>query len=136
MDATPPASFGFPRSQRIKHGRDFSRLRLEGRRVVQGCLILNWAALPAATACRLGVITGKKIGHSVIRSRARRLLREAFRLHQPDLNQVVDMVLVARPSIAGRTFGAVEQDYLLALRKARLWRDIPAGQDESNPSVV
>lgn len=136
MDATPPASFGFPRAQRIKHGRDFNRLRLEGRRVVQGCLILNWASLPSASACRLGVITGKKIGHSVIRSRARRLLREAFRLHQPDLNQVVDMVLVARPSIAGRTFGAVEQDYLTALRKAKLCRDTPGSREESKPVAV
>lgn len=135
MDATPPASFGFPRAQRIKHGRDFSRLRLEGRRVVQGCLILNWTAMPNSDSCRLGVITGKKIGHAVIRSRARRLLREAFRLHQPDLNQTVDMVLVARASIAGRSYGAVEQDYLIALRKARLCRDAPAGRDEAKPRL-
>jgi ribonuclease P protein component len=61
----------------------------------------------------------------VVRSRARRLLREAFRLHQHDLASPVDLVLVARPSIAGRPLADVERDFLAALRRARLLK--PAG---------
>lgn len=74
------------------------------------------AGLPA----RLGVVTSKKIGGAVQRSRARRLLRESFRLHQHELAQPVDMILVARNSIASKDFASVERDYLTVLRKAGL----------------
>ena len=55
-----------------------------------------------------------------MRNRARRLLRETFRLHQRDLAPPVDLVLVARPSIVGKGFAEVEKDFLTTLRKARL----------------
>jgi ribonuclease P protein component len=71
----------------------------------------------------LGVITSRRVGEAVCRSRARRLLREAFRLNQACLAQSVDLVLVARPSIAGKSFVDVTADYLTALRKARLYRE-------------
>jgi ribonuclease P protein component len=109
------------RSSRLAQSRDFSRVRQAGERLAQGCLIANWQKLPAGSAPRLGVVTSKKIGGAVERSRARRLLRESFRVHQHDLTQPVDMVLVARNSIAGKTFAEVEKDYLQALKRAGLW---------------
>jgi ribonuclease P protein component len=63
------------------------------------------------------VITAGRIGNAVTRSRARRLLREVFRLHQHDLAQPVDLVLVARPSIVGKPFPEVERDFLKTLRQ-------------------
>ncbi len=132
MDPTPRPSLGLPKARRIKQGRDFSRLRVEGRRVVQGCLILNWISLPHTAPCRLGVITSKKIGEAVARARARRLLREAFRLHQHELTASVDVVLVARQSIARRDFAFVERDYLSALRKARLLKETTP----TSPAIV
>ena len=56
----------------------------------------------------------------VARSRARRLLRECFRLHQRELARPVDLVLVARPSIAGKKLADVEMDLMRVLRQARL----------------
>ena len=58
----------------------------------------------------------------MIRTRARRLLRENLRLHQHDLAQPVDFVLVARNSIVGKSFAGVEKDYLAALQRAGLRR--------------
>ena len=43
-----------------------------------------------------------------------------FRLHRADLAQPLDLVLVARPSIAGKPFQAVEKDFLTTLRRAGL----------------
>jgi ribonuclease P protein component len=60
------------------------------------------------------------MGNAVKRARARRLLREAFRLHQMRLTQPVDLVLVARASIVGKAFAEVESDYLTGLKRARL----------------
>jgi ribonuclease P protein component len=111
------------RSSRLAQSRDFSRVRQQGERLVLGCLIANWSRLPEGSAPRLGVVTSKKIGGAVERSRARRLLRESFRRHQHDLAQPVDLILVARNSIAGKNFAGVEKDYLAALRRASLLKN-------------
>ncbi len=113
----------FDRAMRIKQGRDFSRMKQEGQRLVHGCLIANWRKLPADSKTRLGVITSGKLGNAVVRNRARRLLREAFRLHQYDLSQPLDLVLVARASITEKDFSGVEKDFLTTLRKAGLLKE-------------
>jgi ribonuclease P protein component len=120
MPAASPKWLGFARSQRLKQGRDFARARQEGQRVVLGCLIANWRRLPADATTRLGVVTSKKIGGAVVRNRARRLMREAFRVHQRELTQPVDLVLVARQSIAGRRLADVEKDFLATMGRAGL----------------
>src|SRR5215471_18327147 len=101
-------SLKFNRAMHIKLGRDFSRVRRDGQRLVTGCLIGNWCKLPAGSRLRLGVVVSSKVGNSVVRSRARRLLRETFRVHQHDFAQPVDLVLIARPSIAGKEQADVE----------------------------
>jgi ribonuclease P protein component len=118
MAATP--SLQFPRRRRIKQRRDFARARLQGRRLASGCLIFNWVGLESGSLTRVGVITSKKIGGAVDRNRARRLLRESFRLHQHEIAQPVDLVLVARQSITQLDFSGVERDFLHALQRAGL----------------
>jgi ribonuclease P protein component len=105
---------------RLQQKREFDRIRAQGRRVSKGCLIANWMKLPNGSLSKLGVITSRKLGKAPIRTRARRLLRESFRLHQHELIEPVAVVLVARASIVGRKFADVEQDYLSFLRQASL----------------
>lgn len=95
--------------------REFHEVRQRGRRVVRGCLIANWLALPAGLPSRLGLVTSRKLGSAVVRNRARRLLREVFRRHQHDFSRPVAIVLVARASIVGRPLPEVERDFLAAL---------------------
>jgi ribonuclease P protein component len=120
MAAETPERLSFGRGARIKQGRDFMRVRQNGERLVTGCLIANWQRLPTGSASRLGVITSSKIGGAVVRNRARRLMRETFRLHQYSLAQPVDLVLIARQSIVEKGFAGVEKDFLITLRKAKL----------------
>lgn len=91
--------------------------------MAQGCLLANWKALPEGAKPKLGVVTSRKIGGAVQRSRARRLLRESFRLHQYDFARPVELILVARNSIAGKNFADVEKDFLATLRRAGLLRN-------------
>ena len=116
----PPQRLGFDRTMRIKYGRDFVRVRAQGGRLALGCLVANWLPLPVGSVARLGVVASRKIGGAVIRTRAKRLLRESFRLHQLELAQPLDLVLVARQSIVGKDFAVVERDFLAVLRKANL----------------
>ena len=120
MAAPTPKRLRLSRAMRIKQGRDFARIRLEGERRASGCLIANWRRLPGGSAARLGVVTGRKVGNAVARGRARRLLREVFRVHQHDLVQPIDLVLIARPSIAAKGFEEVELDFLASLRRTGL----------------
>jgi ribonuclease P protein component len=113
-----------PRARRLQRTGEFAKVRQEGRRVAKGCLIANWAALPPGTAPRLGVIASRAVGGAVARNRARRLLRESFRLHQHQLRAPVALVLIARPSLPRRGLAGVEQDLLAALREGRLLHEV------------
>jgi ribonuclease P protein component len=122
MCAEPPNRQRLGRASRLAQSRDFARVRQQGERLAQGCLIANWNKLPDGTSAKLGVVTSKKIGGAVERSRARRLLRETFRQHQNELAQPVELVLVARNSIAGKKLADVEKDFLAALNRAGLMK--------------
>ena len=119
----PPLRLQFSSRRRISRSSDFARLKEEGRREICGTLILNW--LPSQEL-RLGVVTSRKVGSAVIRSRARRFLREVFRQHQHEVTEPVSMVLVARKSIAEMTLETVRRDYLRALSRAKLRKPLPS----------
>jgi ribonuclease P protein component len=59
-------------------------------------VLLMYAASSPGAAPRLGVTASRRIGPSVIRNRAKRLIREAFRA-TPELWEAgVDLVVIAR----------------------------------------
>lgn len=120
MSASPSTRLTLGARQRFKQTRDFVRLKAQGRRLARGSVLMNWAELPTAGQARFGVVASKRIGNAVVRNRAKRLLRQAFRLHQHELRVSSEIVLVARDSIAGKPFADVERDYLAALRSAGL----------------
>jgi ribonuclease P protein component len=120
MTAPTPKPLRLSRATRVTQSRDFLRIRQQGERLAQGCLVANWNKLPDGASPKLGVVTSKKIGGAVQRTRARRLLRESFRLHQHEFLQPVEIILVARNSIAGKKFADVEKDFLTSLRRAGL----------------
>lgn len=61
---------------------------------------------------RCGIVTSKKIGNAVKRSRSRRLIREAFRLTEPELRQKTDkrydFIFVARGATPSLKSGKVQ----------------------------
>lgn len=66
---------------------------------------------------RLGLTTGKKIGTAVVRSRARRLMREAYRLIDAEgrLSHGYLLVIAARARIANAGMQDVKRDLYRAL---------------------
>jgi ribonuclease P protein component len=72
---------------------------------------------------RLGLTVGRRVGGAVQRNRAKRLLRECFRL-QAGPSPAADLVLLAKPALRGRRLDEVEREYRerlaeLARRRAR-----------------
>ncbi|MSU42115.1 MAG: ribonuclease P protein component [Pedosphaera sp.] len=115
-----PAQFTLPSSARVRHRRDFARLKQQGHRLARAGLVLNWMELPPQSDPRLGLITTRKLGPAVVRNRCRRLLRESFRLNQHCLQRPADMIVVVRTNLVGKTFAAVQTEFLAALRDAGL----------------
>ena len=110
----------FPKSARIQASSDFRNHKEKGGRLAKGCLLANWQLLPSNSFSRLGVVTSRHLGKAVIRNRARRLMRECFRLHKKKLRSEVDLILVARKSIAKKSFFDVEKDFIALLKKCNL----------------
>jgi ribonuclease P protein component len=85
----------FRREQRLLRRADFDRVFQQGRRVYVRGIVLHWMASPAGRA-RLGLVTSRRFGNAVRRNRARRLVREAFRLDQ-HLIPPLDLVVLPQP---------------------------------------
>ena len=69
---------------------------------------------------RIGFVTGKKIGCAVERNRCRRLMKEVYRLHQFDLKDGFDLVLIGRSSLKYAGYAEAEQSILQLFRHARV----------------
>lgn len=107
------------RKQRLSLAADFQEA-FTGEAFAGRFLVLRLRRGPAA-ALRLGVIAGKRaLNRSVDRTRAKRLLREAYRLNRARLAGACDVVLIARSMIRGATRQDVEEDFLKQARRAGL----------------
>ncbi|MCM1577288.1 MAG: ribonuclease P protein component [Ruminococcus sp.] len=80
---------------RIKDNRDFTRLY--GKGVFVSCGICTvYFRKNGRNFNRIGISTGKKIGNAVKRSRARRVIRQAYRECEKDFPRGFDIVVAAR----------------------------------------
>ena len=106
----------FPATQKLRVQADFIRVRQEGSRLECGPFILNaWRVPDAATAPRIGVVTGKKmLGDAVHRNRMRRVFREIFRRNFGVWPDGWDVVIVPRRSALGKNYAELEKFYLEA----------------------
>ena len=67
---------------------------------------------------RVGITTGKKLGHAVVRNRARRRLREVYRLNEAKFKPGYDIVVVARHKCVTADFQKLTNAYLSLAAKA------------------
>ncbi len=83
----------------IKKDREFKFLFRKGDSIVTDAFVC-YARESKRRVNRIGIVTGKKVGNAVKRSRARRVIREAFRLIDPLLREKTqkrfDFIFVAR----------------------------------------
>ena len=85
-----------------------------------------WLRVAPDAARRVGVVTSRRtLRTAVARNRARRLLRETFRLQRVHLRPDADVVLVARGRIADVRRPAVDDDFRAVCRKAGIWSETP-----------
>ena len=79
----------------LNENKDFRRLYGRGKSKVHPALV-TYVQKNRVGGCRVGNTTSKKIGNAVARNRARRVIREAYRLLLPQIEGNYDLVFVAR----------------------------------------
>lgn len=93
---------GFPKSARLRNSAEFRRVYASGRRY-DGRYMTAFVLTNSSDSQRLGITASRKMDtRAVLRNRAKRLLREAFRLSGAelgDLGKSYDWVLNARRSL-------------------------------------
>ncbi|HXG25599.1 MAG TPA: ribonuclease P protein component [Candidatus Binatia bacterium] len=67
---------------------------------------------------RFGLATGRALGSAVVRNRVRRRLREAIRSLLPSTRPGWDVLVIARPAIAGAEQLAISEALARLLRRA------------------
>ena len=92
-----------------KHGK------YEGGRL---CVLYRMPVAKQKT--RIGFVTGKKVGCAVERNRARRLMKEVYRLNQHQIREGYHIVIVGRGPLKDATYERAEKEILYLLRKSKL----------------
>ena len=72
---------------------------------------------------RIGITVGKKLGHAVVRNRARRRIREVYRLNEALFQPGWDIVVVARSRCVTADFATLTQAFLSLAQKAGVLRE-------------
>ena len=97
------------RRQRLTRQMQFERTYAQQRRFVGRFMVL-WCYTGEDAALRLGVVASRRVGPAVTRNRAKRRLREAFRLNRHAFQGRMDVVLVARPAVIKAEWGDLVQE--------------------------
>lgn len=100
-----------PKTERLQHGHQFRHAYDHGRKLI-GRLVVVYVVDDPSTSRALGVVTSRKIGGAVARNRARRLLREAYRLNKQKLKTNLQIVMIARNAINGKRLQDVDAEVL------------------------
>ncbi len=100
-----PSTAHMAPSPNLRRDADFRHVVHTGR-PFSGRLVTVYR-IPTEGHGRTGFVTRREIGGAVLRNRARRVLREAWREVAPLLSRPVDAVVVARPAIVGAKTGEV-----------------------------
>jgi len=71
-----------------------------GKNAVANRLLVLYKRPNGLDKNRLGVSASRKVGKAVVRNRAKRLVKEQYRLAEPRLKRGYDLVVVVRPAVA------------------------------------
>ena len=114
--------YTLPRAKMIKRRSDFQLVYQRGVSVAGRRMIL-YVLRDSRVAGKVGFAAGKKLGCAAVRSRTKRLLREAYRHMQHELRGDVGILLIGRAGLsAGKMQDAAAELRTLA-RRAQIFAD-------------
>ena len=106
----------------LKLNHVFRRLYARGESAV-GRFVVVYARRNGLGQNRLGITTGAKLGRAVDRNRARRRIRETYRLNESRLKRGWDIVIVARTAAIDGDFQEMQKSFLRLCGKLKLLKE-------------
>jgi ribonuclease P protein component len=105
------ASRQFGENRRLRRRAEFQKVFDSGQRI-RGRFLTLLVASGEASLTRLGIVASRKLGDSVRRNRAKRLIRELFRqLNSPERLLGVDIVVIPRVELFDASYASLEEDF-------------------------
>ena len=114
--------YTLPRTKMIKRRSDFQNVYQKGKSVAGRRMIL-YVLRDTRVAGKVGFAAGKKLGCAAVRSRTKRLLREAFRHMQHELRADVGILLIGRAGLAAGKMQDAAVELRSLARRAKIFAD-------------
>ncbi len=105
----------------LRKKKDFSSIYNRGKSVGEKFVVV-FSKKNALAYNRTAFLASKKVGNSVIRNRARRLMKESYRELESKLDLGNDLIFIARSTITSVKCCEVKKSMESALIKAKMLR--------------
>lgn len=106
----------------LRRKDDFNRIYKRGKSVGERYIVLFYRKNNLLYN-RTAFLASKKVGNSVERNRARRLMKENYKFLHDDISEGYDLIFIARNTINGKKVSDVEKSMKRALSKAKLSKE-------------
>lgn len=103
----------------LRRKDDFTSIYKKGRSIGERYTVLFYKK-NGLSYNRIAFLASKKVGNSVQRNRARRLMRENYRVLKDDIKQGYDLIFIARNAINGKKSYDVKKSMAGSINKAKL----------------
>lgn len=100
----------------LRRKDDFASIYKRGKSIGERYIVLFYKK-NGLSYNRIAFLASKKVGNSVRRNRARRLMKESYRFLKDDIRQGYDLILIARNTINGQKLQGVQKSMKYALLK-------------------
>lgn len=106
----------FPSRSRVRKRVEFLKIQDGGLRVStpRFVLILSASAALRESGPRLGITASRRVGNAVVRSRAKRLIREAFRATRELWPAGIDLVVIVKRATGDSKLDSVIAEFVAA----------------------
>jgi len=109
----------FPSRERLRRKADFKRVYEQGS-VFQGRHVVLFCLTAGVDGRKAGFVASRKVGGAVVRNRARRRIREAYRKLRTSLPEEAHAVFVARAGVTDVDWEELLAEVADLLKKAGL----------------
>ena len=103
----------------LRRKEDFDRIYRKGKSVGDRYVVV-FCLRNGLEFNRITYLASKKVGNSVKRNRARRLMRESMRTSDAEIGQGYDLIIIARNTINGKKCADVKKSIEAALKRLKV----------------
>lgn len=117
-----PKEFGFGREYRISDTKDIRQIYKYGKILRAESFEIKYVK-NGLSISRICFSVNRKLASAPKRNRAKRLLRELFRLNKKKIPCGYDFLIIFKKEIIGKTFKALEKEFLELLANEKFFKE-------------